>query len=99
MENAFEYLLVKNERDRVTAECKFKKDTNCEWRVHASPDKPNGCFVNRLHNPERSWGQIFGKSSTRNLNSRMITNLITDDIRNKPGITPRDVRSQVKDKY
>lgn len=99
VQNAFEYRLLKNEQDRVTAKCKFKNETNCRWRVHASPDKPNGCFVIHTYNPEHRCGYIFGQASTRKLTTRVITDLITNDIHNMPGITSRDVKSQVKDKY
>lgn len=50
IQNAFEYRLLDNEQDWVTAECKFRKETKCQLRVDASPDKPNRCFVIRTYN-------------------------------------------------
>lgn len=43
-------------------------------------------------------GIYLGKP-TKKLTSRVIIDLIFDDNRNMPGITPRDVQSPVKDKF
>lgn len=80
VELGFDFKYVKNEPDRITAECMSKRFANCPWRVHA-------CAPN------------FGAASKKKFNSKVIVDLIADDICNMPGISPRDVQKQVKAKF
>lgn len=89
----------KNESSRVTAECKFKNKSNCGWRIQALHDKANDNFVIRSCYPDHKCGHMFGKASTKKFMSRVIVDLISNDICNIAGDTPHDVQSQVKDQF
>lgn len=57
IEVGFGYKYLKNEPDRVMAECKFKLTAKCEWKIHATRDRPRPDFIlrtfNNVHNCER----------------------------------------------
>ncbi|XP_012853205.1 PREDICTED: uncharacterized protein LOC105972771 [Erythranthe guttata] len=93
------YLIKDNETTRVTAECHFKNASQCSWRIHASVDKSNDyCYI-RSYNKHHQCGMFFGTTSKRRLNSVVIIDLIENDIRAMPAITPCEIQSQVKDKF
>lgn len=98
-ELGFDYKYVRNEPERITAECIKKKAANCGWMVHAIKRRNSNEMVIRKFNKIHSCSSTFGVSTRKKFNSRVIIDLIADDIRNMPGITPRDVQSQVKDKF
>lgn len=62
-------------------------------------DKANDNFVIRSCYPDHECGHMFGKASTKKFMSRVIVDLISNDIHNIAGDTPHDVQSQVKDKF
>ncbi|XP_012828903.1 PREDICTED: uncharacterized protein LOC105950132 [Erythranthe guttata] len=99
VEMGFEFAYVKNESYRVTAECRFKHEAQCSWRIHASISKSNGSCYIRKYNKEHQCGMFFGTVSRRRMTSRVIIDLIEGDIRAMPGITPREVQKQVKEKF
>ncbi|XP_012846363.1 PREDICTED: uncharacterized protein LOC105966351 [Erythranthe guttata] len=88
-----------NETTRVTAECRFKNASQCSWRIHASVDKSNDdCYI-RSYNKHHQCGMFFGTTSKRRLNSVVIIDLIENDIRAMPAITPGEIQSQVNVKF
>lgn len=99
VEVGFGYKYLKNEPDRVMAECKFKLTAKCEWKIHATRDRPRPDFILRTFNNVHNCATNFGSSRKKKFNSKVIIDLITDDIRNMHGMSPRDVQSQVKDKF
>ena len=44
MEVGFEFVYVKNDKLRVTAECSRSRSMGCKWCVHASIEKSTGHF-------------------------------------------------------
>ncbi|XP_012857593.1 PREDICTED: uncharacterized protein LOC105976877 [Erythranthe guttata] len=99
IEIGFEYVYVKNESSRVTAECRFKHDKQCAWRIHASIDKANNNFYIRKYDKHHSCGMFFGTASKKRLTSNIIIELIDGYIRSMPAITPRDIQAQIKENY
>lgn len=40
----FKYKLLRNDRTRVTAECKLNSENGCQWRIHASMNDSDKAF-------------------------------------------------------
>lgn len=95
----FEFKYLRNEPDRVTAECKLKNSADCGWKVHAIKVRAGNAMVIHTLNNVHNCGTSFGASTKKKFNSKVVVDLIADDIRNMPGISPRDVQSQVKVKF
>lgn len=56
----FDYKYLKNESDRIIAECRFKVESKCDWKVHATRER-NGtalvtCTYNNVHKCSSSFG-------------------------------------------
>lgn len=99
VEVGFDLKYLKNEQTRVTAECSFKRVVGCNWRIHATRGRTTTDFQMKALNNVHTCSSNFGSAGKKKFNSKIIIDLISDDIRNMPGITPRDVISQVKDKF
>lgn len=99
VEVGFDFKYLKNETSRVTAECKFKRAAGCNWRVHATGGRTTKELSIKKLNNVHSCSTRFGSAGRKKFTSKVIIDLIADDIRNMPGITPRDVQRQVKDKF
>ncbi|XP_012833673.1 PREDICTED: uncharacterized protein LOC105954548 [Erythranthe guttata] len=99
VEIGFEYVYLKNETCRVTAECRFKDEKQCPWRIHASVDKSNNYFYIRNYNNNHRCGMFFGTASKKRITSDVIMELIDGYIRTMPAITPRQIQAQIKEHY
>lgn len=99
IEVGFDFAYLKNDLDRVTAECKFRDTAMCPRRIHASIERMTSNFVICNYTKEHACNKNFATSSKTKFNRRVIIDLISDDIRNMQGITPRDIQSQVLDKF
>lgn len=99
IELGFDFKYLKNEPDRITAECKSKRSAKCPWRVHAVKERTGNAMVIQIFNNIHTCSPNFGAASKKKFNSKVIVDLIADDIRNMPGISPRDVQKQVKAKF
>ncbi|XP_012855784.1 PREDICTED: uncharacterized protein LOC105975150 [Erythranthe guttata] len=99
VEIGFEYEYVKNDTCRVKAECRFKDEKQCPWRIHASVDKSNNHFYIRKYNNNHRCGLFFGTASKKRVTSDVIMELIDGYIRTMPSITPRQIQAQIKENY
>ena len=73
IEHGFEYVYIKNDKERVTAICLFKDTKGCTWKVHGKVFKPNGYFYIRTLNDVHTCGVAVCTTS----HSRMTSNLIS----------------------
>lgn len=99
VEVGFDLKYLKNEQTRVTAECGFKRVAGCNWRIHATKGRTTTDFQMKALNNVHTCSSNFRSAGKKKFNSTIIIDLISDDTRNMPGITPRDVISQVKAKF
>lgn len=99
MQMDFQYKLLRNDQKRVTAECKFKPKNGCQWRIHASEDASDKAFYIRKYDRTHSCSMLGSTSRGNRISASIIVDLVADDIRAMPSMTPVQVRSMVKKNY
>lgn len=95
----FEFEFVKNGRKRVTAVCRFRVEKDCPWRIQAVEDATDGAFCISSYDRTHTCGTVFGAVSRKRLNHHIITDIIIDDIRSMPTLSPAQVQAVVKKNY
>ena len=99
VESGFEYVYVKNDKERVTVICKHKISKGCMWNVHARVCKANNyCHIRKLNNVHTCGAEVRTDAHSR-MTSILISDLIVETIRNTPLKRPVDVRSDFKTNY
>ena len=86
-----EFVYVKNDKVRITAECSHRKSQDCKWCVHASLEKSGGFFCIRSFYNEYTCGAAVRTSKSSRISSEIVTDLMVDHIREKPLTRPIDV--------
>lgn len=95
----FEFDFLKNGPKRVTAACRFRSEKQCPWRIQAIQDATDGAFVITSYERSHTCGTIFGMVSRKRLNHHIITEIILEDIRTMPTLSPVQVQAVVKKNY
>lgn len=95
----FEFKFLKNDPARVTAVCKTRGETECPWRIHAVIDMADSSFRISSYDRNHTCGLSFGKVTRKRLNYHIITEIIVEDIRAMPSLTPVQVVAMVKKNY
>eukprot|EP00268_Persea_americana_P018504 TRINITY_DN19243_c0_g2_i1.p1 TRINITY_DN19243_c0_g2~~TRINITY_DN19243_c0_g2_i1.p1 ORF type:complete len:222 (+),score=40.46 TRINITY_DN19243_c0_g2_i1:1903-2568(+) len=80
IEVGFEFVYVKNDKARITAECSHRKFQNCKWRVHASLEKSSGFFCIRSFFNENTCGATVCTSKSSRITSEIVADLMVDHI-------------------
>lgn len=95
----FEFRLVKNDNSRVTAVCGKSRESGCPWRIHAVVDQADQGFHISTYERNHSCGTVFGNVSRKRINYHIITEIIMEDVRAMPCLTPVQVKAMVKTNY
>lgn len=96
IENGFMYDLVKNDKYRVTAKCKFEK---CEWRVHAILDRSSGEFVIKDLLNEHRCGSTYRRNKHKRVTSSLVASEIASMVNQNNNTSPMHILEFFADKY
>ncbi|XP_070668839.1 uncharacterized protein [Malus domestica] len=99
VEKGFRYVYVRNDSERVTAECFNKDDEGCVWHVHAILNRPSKLFyIKSLNNVHTCKARFRDKKSIKK-GSKIVVSILVDEIRNNPIVRPIDVVRDFKKNY
>jgi zinc finger SWIM domain-containing protein 3 len=87
IKNAFEFRIVKADKDRYTIAC---KDKECTWRLHASSVKGSSIYRIKTYEPEHT---CFGIHHTGHANAdyAFLADKIADKVKEQPSYRPVDI--------
>lgn len=71
----------------------------CPWMISAIEDRADGAFCISSYDRNHMCGTVFGAVSRRRVNHHIIIDIIIEDIRSMPTLTPVQVQSVVKKNY
>lgn len=95
----FEFVFLRNGPKRVSAACSYRVEKGCPWRIHAVEDVIDGVFCISLYERNHTCGTSFGNVSRKRVNYQIVSEIIIEDIRTMPGLTPVQVIALVKKNY
>ncbi|CAL8169562.1 unnamed protein product [Prunus armeniaca] len=99
IEKGFKVRYLKNEKERVTAQCSKKVSDGCRWRVHASLCPANGFFyIRSLNNEHTCKGRIRERTSSM-MSSKIVSSVLVDQIQSTPLIKPIEIVKDFKKNY
>ncbi|CAN6558550.1 unnamed protein product [Malus baccata var. baccata] len=99
VECGFDLKYLKNDKNRISAECSRKESDGCLWRVYASKCDINNFFVIRkLHNLHTCKGMIR-KKKNKVVGRQFVASLIKDKVQSNPLIKPKEIISNLKQFY
>ncbi|CAN6718785.1 unnamed protein product [Malus baccata var. baccata] len=94
-----EILYLKNDKNRISAECSRNESDGCLWRVYASKCDINNFFVIRkLHNLHTCKGMIR-KKKNKVVGREFVASFIKDKVQSNPLIKPKEIISNLKQFY
>lgn len=94
--NTFGYRFVKNESQRLTAECTTE---GCPWRIHASKSSSTQEFVIKKWNETHTCGRKAGEERNRLANQRWVASMIKEKLRESPDYRPKDIANDLQREY
>lgn len=94
--NRFEYRFVKNESQRLTAECTAE---NCPWRIHASRTPGNQDFVIKKFVEIHHCDRRAVKDRSRLANQKWVASVIKEKLRESPNYSPKDIANDLHREY
>lgn len=94
----FEFRFLKNDTSRVTAVCS-KSGDGCPWRIHAVSELPCKSFRISTYERNHTCDSVFGNVSRKRINYHIITEIILEDVRSMPCLTPVQIKAMVKKNY
>ncbi|KAM1751061.1 hypothetical protein FF1_009174 [Malus domestica] len=95
----FRFAYVKNDKDRVIAECFKKISDGCNWRVYASVCRLNGFFYIKTLNNVHTCTGVNREEKSKMMNAKIVSSILVDQIRGKPSIKPVDIVKDFKQNY
>ncbi|BFG34699.1 hypothetical protein CerSpe_209720 [Prunus speciosa] len=95
----FRFAFVKNEKERVIAECFKKISDGCNWRIHASVCRLNGFFYIKSLNKVHTCTGAICEEKSKMMSSRIISSVLVDRIQEEPFIKPVDIVKDFKQNY
>ncbi|XP_070669067.1 uncharacterized protein [Malus domestica] len=99
VECGFDLKYLKNDKNRISAECSRKESDGCLWRVYASKCDINNFFIIRkLHNLHTCKGMIQ-KKKNKVVGRQFVASLIKDKVQSNPLIKPKEIISNLKQFY
>lgn len=94
----FEFKFLKNDASRVTAVC-AKRGDGCPWRIHAVTELPERSFRISTYERNHTCDSAFGNVSRKRINYHIITEIILEDVRSMPCLSPAQIKAMVKQNY
>ncbi|CAN6586093.1 unnamed protein product [Malus baccata var. baccata] len=99
VECGFDLKYLKNDKNRISAECSRNESDGCLWRVYASKCDINNFFVIRkLHNLHTCKGMIR-KKKNKVVGREFVASFIKDKVQSNPLIKPKEIISNLKQFY
>jgi hypothetical protein len=99
IERGFEYVLIKNDKTRLTAHCKFREEKGCVWELHARVCPANVYFCIRKFVDTHSCGVAVRTPKNTRVTSKLIASMVTDEVRVTPMKRPVDIVKEIKTGY
>ncbi|XP_028116096.1 uncharacterized protein LOC114313866 [Camellia sinensis] len=88
IECGFEFIFVKNDKVRVTAQCLFRETKGCMWNVHGRVENANGFFyIRKLNNVHTCGAEVRTMNHSR-MSSNLVVDLIAEGVRDNPLTCP-----------
>ncbi|CAL8167966.1 unnamed protein product [Prunus armeniaca] len=98
-EKGFKVRYLKNEKERVTAQCSKKVSDGYSWRVYASLCPTNEFFyIRSLNNKHTCKGCIRERTSSM-MSLKIVSSILVDQIQSKPLIKPIEIVKDFKKNY
>lgn len=95
----FEFVFLKNGPKRVSAACKMRNEKCCPWRILAVEDETDRSFSISSYERNHTCASAFGNVSRKRVNHHIISDIVVEDIRSMPTLTPVQVQAAVKKNY
>ncbi|XP_028077597.1 uncharacterized protein LOC114279543 [Camellia sinensis] len=84
IEYEFEFIFVKNDKVRVTAQCLFRETKGCMWNVHGIVENANGFFyIRKLNNVHTCGAEVRTMTHSR-MSFDLVADLIVEGVRDNP---------------
>ncbi|KAL7184569.1 hypothetical protein ACSBR2_026677 [Camellia fascicularis] len=99
VECGFRFKFVKNDSVRITAICVMRESRGCMWLVHARVLHANGFFYLRKWNSEHICGVAVRTPKNPRAGSNLVSDVICEQVRDKPLTRPTDVVYDLKKDY
>ncbi|KAG5515136.1 hypothetical protein RHGRI_036244 [Rhododendron griersonianum] len=99
IERGFEYTLSKNDKVRVTAQCKYRTVKKCMWHVHARIMPGNEYFHILGMDLAHTCGFAVRTLTNPHATAELVADLVGDDVRGKHQTRPVDVVKGIKRDY
>ncbi|XP_028109550.1 uncharacterized protein LOC114308207 [Camellia sinensis] len=88
IECGFEFIFVKNDKVRVSAQCLFRETKGCMWNVHGRVENANGFFYIRKLNNVHTCGAKVRTMNYSRMSSDLVVDLIVKGVRDNPLTRP-----------
>ncbi|XP_028059341.1 uncharacterized protein LOC114263046 [Camellia sinensis] len=88
IECGFEFIFVKNDKVRVTAQCLFRETKGCMWNVHGRVENANGFFYRRKLNNVHTCGAEVHTMNHSRMSSDLVVDWIVEGVRDNPLTRP-----------
>ncbi|XP_028060256.1 uncharacterized protein LOC114263872 [Camellia sinensis] len=96
IECGFEFIFVKNDTVRVTAQCLFRETKCCMWNIHGRVKNANGFFyIRKLNNVHTSGAEVCTMNHSR-MSSDLVADLIVKGVRDNALTRPVHVVQDFK---
>ncbi|KAL7255176.1 hypothetical protein ACSBR1_009355 [Camellia fascicularis] len=99
IECGFTVNYLKNDATRVTAECMMKLSTGCKWFVHGSVLMNSGIFFIMKLDNVHTCGVVARRSYSKMVDSRLVSDIVHNDISDNPLTRPIEVKKKLKKQY
>ncbi|XP_058211833.1 uncharacterized protein LOC131324019 [Rhododendron vialii] len=99
VERGFEYTLAKNDKVRVTAQCKYRTVKKCMWHVHARIMPGNEYFHILAMDLAHTCGFAVRTLTNPHATAELVADLVGDDVLGKHQTKPVDVVKGIKRDY
>ncbi|KAL7168953.1 hypothetical protein ACSBR2_034059 [Camellia fascicularis] len=90
---------LKNDATRVTAECMMKSSTGCKWFMHGRVLMNSGIFFIMKLDNVHTCGVVARRSCSKMVGSRLVSDIVHNDISDNPLIRPIEVKKKLKKQY
>ncbi|XP_028056952.1 uncharacterized protein LOC114260951 [Camellia sinensis] len=84
IECGFEFIFVKNDKLRVTAQCLFREAKGCMWNVHGKVENANRFFYIRKLKNVHTFGVEVRTMNHSRMSSDLVADLIVEGVRDNP---------------
>ncbi|KAI5335027.1 hypothetical protein L3X38_025160 [Prunus dulcis] len=99
IEKGFKVVYLKNEKERVIAECSKKSSDSCSSRVHATLCPANDFFNIRTLNNEHTCSGCIRDWKNMMMCSKVVSSILAEQIASKPLMKPIEIVKDFKKFY